>query len=132
MANTAIVGLTGSISMPGLANQLISQVSILTGAELLDVSSYGGPGWRQRVCGIKDLSGSAVGFLSEGASGTNPFTAPTTSGTMTIVFQSGCQISFNAVIGNIQIVGQYQGLNITTFNWSYDDTVAPTVSWIVS
>lgn len=132
MANTVIVGLTGSISLPGLPNQLISQVSILTGGELLDTSSYSGSGWRTRVVGIRDLSGSAVGYLSEGASGTNPFTAPTTTGTMTIVFQSGCQISFQAVIGNIQLVGNYTGLNIVTFNWAYNDTVAPVTSWTIS
>jgi hypothetical protein len=109
--------------------QEIASVSISTGAELLDVSRYGGNGWRTRIAGLKDLGGSCVAFLSKGATGTSPFNLSTTGASMTILFDTGCSIVFNAIIGNTQIVGEYQGLNIVTFSFSKADDQAPTILW---
>ncbi len=133
MAQKTIIGLTGLVTMPGLSHQECMSVTINAGAELLDVSAYGGSGWRQRVAGIKDMTGSAVAFMQEGASQTNPFGGSTTPGTMTILFDVGCTITFPAVIGNVQIQGTYQGLNLVTFNWAFSDPVSPpTVAWTSS
>ena len=131
----AIVGLTGSILLPNMTGNLdqwIASIDINTGAELLDVSHYGGPLYRQRVTGLKDLAGSATGFLTKGNTNSNPFIIPGTSGTMTITFDSGCTISFQAVIGNVRVVGQFAGLNIVTFSWAYDDSENPTTAWVTS
>jgi hypothetical protein len=129
MAQTIVTGLTGSISLPGASAQKVASVTVTTGAELLDVSHYGGNGWRTRVQGLKDLAGSAVAFMSKGVAGTDPFSFGESSGAMTITYDTGCSIGFNAVIGNVQIVGEYQGLNIITFNWSKADDAEPTVAW---
>lgn len=140
MAQSIITGLTGVITLPDDADgnpltQYVSSISLNTGAELLDVSSYGGAGYRKRVAGLKDLSGSAVCFMSKGATGTNPFNLDanaatgTETPTMTILFDTGCSISFTAIIGSVSIVGEYQGLNIVTFNFSNAADAAPTVVW---
>jgi len=144
MAQSVLTGLTGSITLPDDSAstplvQYISSVSLSTGADLLDVSRFGGNGWRTRVAGIKDLAGQCVAFLSKGAAGTNPFlmntdldgSDATISLDMTILFDTGCSIIFKAVIGNVQIVGEYQGLNIVTFSFAKCDGAAPTVAWVV-
>lgn len=145
MPQSVISGLTGTITLPddsaGTALvQYISSVSVSTGADLLDVSRYGGAGWRTRVAGIKDLAGTCVAFLSKGAAGTNPFIMNTDlSGTdvtklldMTITFDTGCSIGFKSVIGNVSVVGEYQGLNIVTFSFAKSDGSAPTINWVVA
>lgn len=131
MAQSIVTGLTGSVTLPNSMTQYVSSISLNTGAELLDVSSYGGAGYRKRVAGLKDLSGTAVAFMSKGAAGTSPF-ASTTAASMTITFDTGCNIAFTAVIGNVSIVGEYQGLNIVTFSFSNAADTAPTVNWVVA
>ncbi len=51
---------------------------------------------------------------------------------MTVLFDTGCSIAFSAIIGNINIVGEYQGLNIVTFTFSKADDVAPTIAWVTT
>ena len=132
MAQSVITGLTGTITLPNSMAQYVASVSLSTGADLLDVSRYGGNGWRTRVAGIKDLSGQCVAFMSKGAAGTSPLNLSTTPATMTITFDTGCSIAFSAVIGNTQIAGEYQGLNIVTFSFAKADDTAPTVTWVVT
>jgi len=132
MAQSVITGLTGTITLPNSMAQYVSSISLSTGADLLDVSRYGGNGWRTRVAGIKDLAGQCVAFMSKGAAGTSPLNVSTTAATMTILFDTGCSIAFSAVIGNTQIVGEYQGLNIVTFSFAKADDTAPTVTWVVA
>lgn len=126
MAATPVTGLTGSITLPGHTQEFFS-VSINTGADLLDVSAYGSGGWRRRAKGIKDLAGTCAAFVSKDVANSNPF--DDADGTMTILFDTGCSISFTALVGNRTIVGEYQGLNIVTFSWAKDDTGDPTIAW---
>ena len=131
MSATAIDGLTGVITLPGGLIQFISSITITTGSDLLDVSHYGGLGWRSRIAGIKDLAGQCVCFMTTG-NGTNssPFGISTVPSSMTILYATGCSITFNAIIGNTQVVGEYQGLNIVTFSYSHSgDGTDVQVSW---
>jgi hypothetical protein len=132
MAQSVITGLTGSITLPNSMDQYVASITLSTGADLLDVTHYGGAGWRQRVAGVKDLSGTATAFMTKGAAGTSPLNLSTTPSTMTILFDTGCSVSFEAVIGNTQIVGEYTGLNVVTFNFAKADDVAPTITWVVA
>ncbi len=143
MAQAIITGLTGSVTLPqdqdgnGL-NQYIASLTISTGSELLDISHYAGAGWRTRAAGLKDLSGQCVAFMTKGTTGTNPFNLDTDvvggsqNATMTVSFDTGCYIAFKAIIGNVQVVGEYQGLNIITFNYSKADDLSPTIVWVTS
>lgn len=132
MPQSVVTGLTGVITLPNSMTQYVSSVSVSTGADLLDVSRYGGNGWRTRVAGIKDLAGTCVCFMSKGAAGTSPFNLSTTAASMTILFDTGCSIAFSAVIGNTSIVGEYQGLNIVTFSFAKADDAAPTIAWVTA
>ncbi len=132
MAQAVVTGLTGSVTLPNSLTQYVASVTVSTGSELLDVSHYGGSGWRTRAAGLKDLSGQCVAFLTKGASGTSPFNLSTTAASMTIAWDSGCYITFNAIIGNTQVVGEYQGLNIVTFSYSKADDTAPTIGWVTT
>jgi hypothetical protein len=129
---TIITGLSGSVTLPDLANIPVASITLSTGHELLDVTHYGGNGWRRRAAGIKDLSGTAVAFLAKDASGTNPFGTTSTGGSMTIMFSddtTDCKVVFNAVIGNVTIAGEYAGLNIVTFSFAKNDDAAVTPTW---
>ena len=130
MAQEVITGLTGSITLPESGDQYISSISLNVGSELLDVSHYGGAGWRTRVAGLRDLAGSCVAFMTKGASGTNPIDLDGSTGTMTITFDTGCYISFDAIISGVSIVGEYAGLNIVSFSFAKNDDVAPTSEWV--
>lgn len=127
---SVITGLTGSITLPSeVGTQRLNSVSINGGQALADISAYGGNGWVDRIGLIQDLSGSAAGFLVDGSSNNPGFGNLTPGGsTMTILFKTGCSISFPAIIGNIRIVGSYEGLNILTFDWA-KGIGTPTVSW---
>ncbi len=130
MALHVIRGATGLVALPNGNNLWVSSIQVNAGNELLDVSHFGGSGYRVRTYGLGDLSGSCVAFLTAGATGTNPFAitgqAPAV---MTITYEAGCTVSFMAVIGQLQIVGEYQGLQVATFNFSNGADVAPTVVW---
>lgn len=133
MPNKVITGLTGSILLPTEANvQRLNSVSINGGQALADISAYGGNGWVERVGLIKDLNGSAAGFLTDGngATGGKPplDTVTPEGGAMTITFNTLYTIAFTAIIGNIRIVGSYEGLNLITFDWSKGIGV-PVVTW---
>lgn len=132
MAQEVITGLTGSITLPNSGDQYISSVSLNVGSELLDVSRYGGNGWRTRVAGLRDLAGSCVAFMSKGSTGTSPVDLDGDTGTMTITFDTGCYISFAAIISGVSIVGEYQGLNIVSFSFAKNDDNAPNTAWATS
>jgi hypothetical protein len=131
---TIITGLSGSLTLPNDASSNaiqwpVASITLSTGHELLDVTHYGGNGWRRRVAGIKDLSGTGVAFLAKDATGTNPFNLSTTGSNMTITYASGCYVTFSAIIGNITIAGEYAGLNILTFSFAKADDAAVTPTW---
>ena len=146
---TVISGLTGEITLPSNSaisggstmSQRLSSVSINVGQSLADISAYGGPDWVSRIGLTNDLTGSAAGFVTGGSSDFSPFgytgnpSSPPTGfdkngQTMTIVFKSGCQITFKCVIGNVRIIGSFEGLDLVTFDWARgDEATAPNVSW---
>lgn len=132
MAQEVLTGLTGSITFEDGSSELIQRlasIDITTGQALFDVSAYGTGNYVERVSGIKDLAGEAVGFLVAGESGNNPFSLVDNVDNMEILFKTGCSISFPAVIGNVRIVGAFAGLNVVTFSWAKAPGADPTVAW---
>lgn len=128
MSQTNLHGVTGSVTIPGHASAYVSSVSVNTGQELIDASAFGGNGWRKRIGGLKDLAGTAVGFASKGAAGTNPFAEG--EGEMVITYDTGCTITISkAIIGNVQVVMEYANITVFTFEWSNATDAAPTISW---
>jgi len=133
MAQSVIIGLQGAVSFKTGATeqtQRLASISISTGQALFDVSAYGEEGWVERVNGIKDLAGSAAGFLVMGAAGNNPFDFVTDVDTLAITFATGCTVTFPCVIGNVRIEGAYSGLNVVTFDWAKAQGAAPTIAWV--
>lgn len=133
-SQTVIVGLTGTVvlkdSVGATVTQRLGSIQVNTGKALFDVSAYGEEGWVERVHGIKDLAGSAAGFLTKGTTGADPFSLVDDVATMVITYDTNCYISFPAVIGNVQVSSSYSGLNIVTFDWAKATGAAPAVNWI--
>lgn len=132
MAVTPIVGLTGTITLPGNMVQWVSSITLETGPALLPTSHYGGSGWVTRVCGVKDLQGTAIAIMTKGVTGSNPFAFVTTPSPMTILFDTGCLVTFDCVIGSTQVVGEYLGENIISFTFAKATDEPPTINWVTA
>jgi hypothetical protein len=130
MSATVINGKTGVLTLPSGVAQRVYAITINTGSELLDDSAYGGAGYRTRTVGLQDLSGSFVAFMTNGVSGSNPFAlSGGTTGTLEMLYTTGCSISFTVVIGSVQVTGSYAGQNIVTVTFANAADTAPTVAW---
>jgi hypothetical protein len=124
-----ITGLTGSVTLPNSGSQALASVSLSIGKDLADVSHFGGNGWRERIALLKDLAGTAAGFLTYNAAGTNPYDLiDGAEASMVITFATGCSITFVAVIGNFSIQNSYDGVAIISFSFSKGSGV-PVVAW---
>lgn len=122
-----ITGKTGSITLPTGASLRVFGVSINSGSELLDVSAYGGSGYRVRAVGLADLSGTLVAHLSR--DGTNPFALSAVTGNLTIAFDVGYSISFDCIFGQVGVAGEYAGDNVVTLSFANASDAAPTIQW---
>lgn len=131
MTPIVITGLTGAFSGPNGVVQRFSAMRLNGGQELAEISAYGGGAFRTRVPLLADLAGQAIGFLTQGLL-QDPKIAQvqTVPGAMTITFATGCTVGLNAYLGNFQIVGEYKGLNIVTYDFAKGDDAAPSVAWV--
>ncbi len=134
MALTVLKGLTGAVTLPHDENGnaiggKLNAIDISGGQELADISSFGGTGWRERTGLLKDLAGSASGFLAQELS-PGFDTISDTAGTMTVVFKTGYQAVFPAIIGQIQSQMRYDGVSTVNFQWVQSG--APTITWVGS
>lgn len=130
MAQDYAIALNASISFADGYTQYFNHITIEAGQDLLDVSAFGGTGYRYRIPGIKDLTGMARGFLAKGIANTNPFgSAAYNKGNMTITFDVGYTVTFAAYIGKQTITTDYEGNQVISVQWAYADTAAPVVDW---
>lgn len=127
-----ITGLNGGVLAPGGIVARFSAMRVSGGQELAEVSAYGGAGFRTRVPLLADLAGQIIAFLTKGALQDPKLAAiqNTTPSNMTLTWDTGCTLSFGAFVGGYQIVGEYKGLNIVTWDFAKGDDVAPTVAWV--
>lgn len=133
MAQTVIKGATAAVALASGVTQKIAAISVTTGQGLFDVSSFGSGDYVDRIGGgLKDLAGSASGFVTEGVSGTNPFAIVDTmdgTTTMTITYDVGCTVSFKAVCGNVTVDINRAGIAVFRMDWSKADDADPTIAW---
>lgn len=122
-----ITGKTGIITLPSGASQRVYGVSVNTGSELLDVSAYGGNGYRVRTIGLADLSGTMVAFLTR--DGTNPFALSAVTGSLTIAFDTGYSITFDCIFGQVSVAGEVGGNNVVTLSFANAADAAPVIAW---
>lgn len=126
MAATIIPGASASVTVAGMTQKFFS-VSLSTGKELIDVSSFG-DAWRQRIGGLKDLSGTLTGYLSRDVAATNPF-VDVDNANITITFDTGCSVAFTGVIGQRTVSADVNGAEVATWSFSKTGTTAPTILW---
>lgn len=131
MAQDYAIALNANITFGDGYVQYFNHVTIETGQDLLDVSAFGGTGYRYRIPGIKDLTGMARGFLAKGGTvATSPFGADSFSkGMITILFDVGYSVSFLGYIGKQTITTDYEGNQVISVQWAYADTAAPAITW---
>jgi hypothetical protein len=125
--------INGSIALPNSYVQNFHQIVTRTGQVLLDVSAFGGTGWRSRITGLKDMSGTATGYLSGGTDSNPGFSGAFTAGSMTVTFDVGCSVTFNAYIGSQTISQNYDGKDEISVEFAYaDNGTPPTFTWAAS
>ena len=131
MPVAVVNGATVTVVM-GTANIKIASLSITTGQGAFDISSFGSGNYVDRIGGgLRDLAGSAAGFLQSGDPLASPFTLmDNASGTMLITFATGCTVSFTVIIGNVSVDISRAGIGVIRFEWSKGDTVDPVLAWI--
>ena len=121
--------LGGNIVFANGYAQYYHTITTSGGQTLLDVSAFGGTGYHVFIPGLKNLSGSATGYLSTAADA-NPWgTDAFSCGILTITYDVGCSISFNALVGQSTVTQNYDGKVEITTTWAYSDTAPPIVTW---
>jgi hypothetical protein len=122
---TVIPGASATLTVPG-HTQKFFQVSLNVNKTLIPVPAYG-ESWISYVAGLKDASGSLMFYVSKDGSSTNPFEDG--SGTLTIQFDTGCSIAFDAITGGVSIVGDANGVNVATMSFAKQGDDDPSISW---
>lgn len=121
--------LAGSIVFADGFQQYYHTIVTSGGQTLLDVSAFGGTGYHVFIPGLKNLSGSATGYLSTNQAA-NPWGPDAFAcGQLTIHYDVGCSISFLALVGQSTITQNYDGKVEITTTWAYSDTATPTILW---
>ncbi len=128
MPGTYIKGLTGSITLPGGVGGSLNSITINGGLELVDVSSFGDGTYRVRTTLLRDLSGTAAGFMTQEF---NPgiLTSSDVPASMTIVFKSGYTITASVLVGSITSEVRYDGVNVVSFAWANAGGSTPSGTW---
>lgn len=136
MALSVINGATVTVIF-GTAVVKIASLSITTGQGTFDISSFGSGNYVDRIGGgLRDLAGSAAGFLQAGSGDTfpSPFTLMDNATTMTLTFASGCILGpMPIIVGNVTVDVSRAGIGVVRFDWSKADSTDPTgstLTWI--
>ena len=124
--------LNGNIVFANGYTQYFHTITVSGGQTLLDVSAFGGNGYHVFIPGLKNLSGSATGYLKD-AAGSNPWgTDAFSCGLITITYDTGMTIAFNAIVGQTTTTQNYDGKVEVTTTWAFSDQNPPTITWVTN
>lgn len=130
MPTSVITGATVTFTF-GTTTLKIASLSVTSGQGTFDVSAFGTLTYIHRIGGgLKDLAGSASGFLTTGATTNNPFAIVDNQGTMLITYLTGCTVSFPAIVGAVSVDISRSGVGVLRFDWSIADGADPTIAWL--
>lgn len=130
-----IPGASASIAIKDAADSVVKMdmkffaVSVDTGKALIDVSSFGDT-WRQRIGSLKDLSGTLTGYATRDVAESDPTTD--WEGKLTITFDTGCSIKFDAIFGQRTLSADVNGAQVVTISYSKTGSAEPTIAWDVT
>lgn len=132
MAETILIGVDGSVTLP---SGHAAKIKLWNGDfqhEIVDVTNFTSGGYRERRGGLKGMTGSAMGYPSFDAASTAPGATSVASAgsSITLTAKTGCTYSFTAVISNIRFGVDVEGNQTITFDFVSSGTI--TEAWDVT
>lgn len=133
MATTRIVGIDGNWTAvtghAGVINQWAA-----TGSQFIYNTPGFGDSFMSRRGGLKDLVGSAGGWMISGTNPADPgITGMSNTGTsMVLTANTGCTITLTGVMASVALLSDLQSnANNLVFNWANGGT-SVTTAWVTS
>ncbi len=128
---TPLIGTAGAfVTATPIHNGRIRAWSATVDHEVNDVTGFAQAPWRNRIGGLKSLSGAASGYLEKDATNSKPNLANIASdGTtiFTLTAATNCTLTFAGVISQISYGQTVDGVGTVSFNFVSTSTV--TESW---
>lgn len=135
MARAFIAGKSGSVT----SSEMTAALAVWTAnfpRQIFDITSFGNTGWRAKLAGLRDASGSCGGFVTSGTAADTMSIITSSSDTgssLVLKFNSTNYVTFTgAVISNIRTGADVNDVARVTFDWENADAAAPVVTWVVS
>ncbi len=130
MAIGPLIGTGGAfLTASPVHNGRIRAWSATADHEVNDVTGFAQQPWRNRIGGLKSLSGAASGYLEKDASSSAPNLtgiASTGATTFTLTAATGCTLTFAGVISQISYGQTVDGVGTVSFNFVSTSTVTET------
>lgn len=116
MADTTIIGLSGSVTLPSGSSLKIFRATLRLSQRIIDITNTGSSGNMEVVGGLKSATGTVLGYPHYGTAASSPGwgAISATPASMVVTAATGCTYTFNALISGLELAIDYEGKTVVT------------------